>query len=136
MDAALAHAATGVMAMWLPLLLLATASGNNCPADFRAFWRRFAVDPVFQQVHLAPVLDESWMENVDPVPREVRGRRRLQAKDFPLELPRPAHIRIAAAGRSRMVVTATQPDTDYQIRLTFRRQPPCWLLVQRYDDSL
>jgi hypothetical protein len=124
------------MAMWLPLLAVAAAGSPACPADFPAFWRRFAADGGFQRRHSAETLDVSWVENVEPEPRQVRGRRRMRAADFPLKMPAPADVRLTATGKSRMMVTVAQPDTDYLIRLTFRRDPPCWRLVRHDDSSL
>ncbi|KPF79200.1 hypothetical protein IP88_02445 [alpha proteobacterium AAP81b] len=136
MDAAVADAAAGVMTMWLPLLAVATAGNAACPADFPAFWRRFAGDAAFQRRHTAATLDVSWMDNDGPLPREVHGRRRMRAVHFPLELPAPADVRVTPTGKSRIMVTITKPDTDWQIRLTFRRDPPCWRLVRHADDLL
>ena len=117
------------------------SAAEVCPAKFTDFVARFSTDLPFQKKHTAQELTVSHVIDDDPEPRTVVRKVKNSKLKFPLMESTQAQRRkglITSFQRSKggdQIVLVHKPDTDWQIRFTFRKDA-CWLLIRRDDESL
>lgn len=119
----------------------ALAVQGTCPPTFESFLARFQADAGFQRTRTARRLVVSRLVPAEPEPQTITKRMIAAQIRYPV-MPDAAALRrqglalnIHHSGGSEAVVIVRKPDTDYQIRYTFRRAG-CWELVRKDDESL
>ena len=113
-----------------------------CPAtDLAGFVAAFAESPALQKAFTAPVVDTAFVDwNAQPEPAESVEKTPRDALRFPV-MPNRARqqsegLRYREIGTQsdRSTVALEVPDTDTQLRYTFRRDA-CWTLVKIVDPA-
>lgn len=119
-----------------------TATASTCPAtDLAGFVAAFAESPALQKAFTAPVVDTAFIDwNAQPEPVESMEKTSRDALRFPV-MPNRARqqaegLRYREIGTEgdRTTITLEVPDTDTQLRYTFRRGA-CWTLVKIVDPA-
>ncbi len=113
-----------------------------CPAtDLAGFVAAFAESPALQKAYTAPVVETAFIDwNAQPEPAESVEKTPRDALRFPV-MPNRARqqaegLRYREIGTEgeRSTITLEVPDTDAQLRYTFRRDA-CWTLVKIVDPA-
>lgn len=113
-----------------------------CPAtDLAGFVAAFAESPALQKAYTAPVVETAFIDwNAQPEPAESVEKTPRDALRFPV-MPNRARqqaegLRYREIGTEgdRITITLEVPDTDTQLRYTFRRDA-CWTLVKIVDPA-
>lgn len=117
-------------------------SSPNCPAtDIAGFVAAFAESPALQKVFTAPVVDTAFVDwSAQPEPAEAVEPLSRDLLRFPV-MPNRARqqadgLQYREIGRDgdRTTIALEVPDTDLQLRYTFRRDG-CWTLVKIVDPA-
>lgn len=117
-------------------------TASTCPAtDLAGFVAAFAESPSLQKAFTAPVVDTAFIDwNAEPEPAESVEQTSRDALRFPVM---PDRVRQQAEGLryreigsegDRTTIVLEVPDTDSQLRYTFRRDA-CWTLVKIVDPA-
>lgn len=118
------------------------ARGAACPSDSIAdFFRAFAESPELQRAYAASTVETAFVDwNTQPEPAESVEPILREKLHFPL-VPNQAaqqqkglRYRETASGENRVTVVLEVPDTDMQLRYTFRRDA-CWTLIKIVDPA-
>lgn len=113
-----------------------------CPAtDLAGFVAAFAESPTLQKAYTAPIVDTAFIDwNAQPEPAESVEKTPRDALRFPV-MPNRARqqsegLRYREIGTEgdRTTIALEVPDTDTQLRYTFRRDA-CWTLVKIVDPA-
>ena len=113
-----------------------------CPAtDLAGFVAAFAESPALQKAFTAPVVETAFVDwNAQPEPAESVEKIPREALRFPV-MPNRARqqaegLRYREIGTEgdRSTIALEVPDTDTQLRYTFRRDA-CWTLVKIVDPA-
>lgn len=113
-----------------------------CPAtDLAGFVAAFAESPALQKAFTAPVVDTAFIDwSAQPEPAESVEKTPRDALRFPV-MPNRARqqaegLRYREIGTEgdRSTIALEVPDTDAQLRYTFRRDA-CWTLVKIVDPG-
>lgn len=113
-----------------------------CPAtDLAGFVAAFADSPALQKNFTAPVVDTAFIDwNAQPEPAESVASTSRDALRFPVMPDRARQkaegLRYREIGSEgdRSTIVLEVPDTDTQLRYTFRRDT-CWTLVKIVDPA-
>lgn len=116
--------------------------GTACPAqDLKGFVEAFAEDPALQKAFTADTVDTAFIDwNAQPEPAESSEPLPREKLHFPV-MPNRAqqskeglqYRELSADDKSATIVLEV-PDTDAQLRYTFRRDQ-CWTLVKIVDPA-
>lgn len=120
----------------------AAAKAPTCPAtDLAGFVAAFAESPDLQKAFTAPIVETAFIDwSAQPEPAESVEAVSRDALQFPVM---PDRVRQQAEGLryretgsdgDRSTVVLEVPDTDAQLRYTFRRDA-CWTLVKIVDPA-
>ena len=113
-----------------------------CPAtEIGDFVAAFAEDPALQKAFTADTVETAFTDwNAQPEPAERVETRARDALTFPV-MPNRARqqadglqYREIGSDRDRTTIVLEVPDTDAQLRYTFRRSG-CWTLVKIVDPA-
>jgi len=113
-----------------------------CPAtDLAGFVAAFAESPALQKAFTAPIVDTAFVDwNAQPEPAESVEKTPRDALRFPV-MPNRARqqsegLRYREIGTEgdRSTIAFEVPDSDAQLRYTFRRDA-CWTLVKIVDPA-
>lgn len=125
---------------------VATAKPANaapsCPSkDLAGFVAAFAESPSLQKAFTAPVVDTAFVDwNAQPEPAESVEQTPRDALRFPVMPDRARQqaeglrYREIGSDGERSTIVLEVPDTDTQLRYTFRRDT-CWTLVKIIDPA-
>lgn len=113
-----------------------------CPAsDLAGFVAAFAESPALQKAYTAPIVDTAFIDwNAQPEPAESVEKTSRDALRFPVMPNRSRQqsegLRYREIGTEgdRSTIALEVPDTDAQLRYTFRRDA-CWTLVKIVDPA-
>ena len=119
-----------------------TTASPSCPAtDLAGFVAAFAQSPSLQKAFTAPVVDTAFVDwNAQPEPAESVESMSRDALRFPVMPDRARQqaegLRYREIGSEgdRTTIVLEAPDTDIQLRYTFRRDS-CWTLVKIVDPA-
>lgn len=115
---------------------------STCPSDTIAvFFQAFAESPELQRVYTASTLETAFVDwSAQPEPIELVELMPRETLHFPLVPNRAAQqqrglrYREVAGNGNRVTVVLERPDTDMQLRYTFRRDT-CWILIKIVDPA-
>lgn len=113
-----------------------------CPSDKLAdFFQAFAESPELQRAYTASTVETAFVDwNAQPEPAESVEPILREKLHFPIVPNQDAQrqgglrYREAAGGENRVIVVLEVPDTDMQLRYTFRRDS-CWTLIKIVDPA-
>lgn len=117
-------------------------SGIACPSqDLKSFVNAFAEDPALQKAFTADTVDTTFIDwNAQPEPAESSEPLPREKLHFPV-MPNRAQqskeglqYREISADDKSATIALEVPDTDAQLRYTFRRDQ-CWTLVKIVDPA-
>ncbi|HEY1137642.1 MAG TPA: lysozyme inhibitor LprI family protein [Xanthomonadaceae bacterium] len=118
------------------------SAAPSCPSkDLAGFVAAFAESPSLQKAFTAPVVDTAFVDwNAQPEPAESVEQTSRDALRFPVMPDRARQqtegLRYREIGSEgdRTTIVLEVPDTDTQLRYTFRRDA-CWTLVKIVDPA-
>lgn len=118
------------------------SAASSCPSkDLAGFVAAFAQSPSLQKAFTAPVVDTAFVDwNAQPEPAESVEKTSRDALRFPVMPDRARQqaegLRYREIGSEgdRTTIVLEVPDTDTQLRYTFRRDA-CWTLVKIVDPA-
>jgi uncharacterized protein YecT (DUF1311 family) len=118
------------------------STAPTCPAtDLAGFVAAFAESPALQKAFTAPIVEIAFIDwSAQPEPVESVESKSRDALQFPVMPDRARQqaegLRYREIGSEgeRTTITFEVPDTDMQLRYTFRRDA-CWTLVKIVDPA-
>ncbi|MBN9549276.1 MAG: hypothetical protein J0H31_10455 [Alphaproteobacteria bacterium] len=113
-----------------------------CPSnDIADFFQAFAESPELQRAHTASTVETAFVDwSAQPEPVESAEPMERDKLHFPLLPDRASRqqeglrYRETAGDENRVTVVLEVPDTDTQLRYTFRRDA-CWTLIKIVDPA-